>query len=193
MRISDWSSDVCSSDLLSDLSDKVVVGHITKTERHPQADRLQVCEVDAGQDAPLQIVCGAPNARVGIKGPCALVGATLPGGMASTAAQLRGVDSFGMLCSAKELALSDKSDGLLELDRDAKPGTPIDQHLALADNVLNLEITPNRGDCLSVLGLARDVSALFGVPVKRPTQAQAVVKGHQQLKVEIESLDDCPS
>src|SRR3546814_3593374 len=89
MRISDWSSDVCSSDL-------VVVGHITKTERHPQADRLQVCEVDAGQDAPLQIVCGAPNARVGIKVPCALVGATLPGGMAITAAQLRGVDSFGM-------------------------------------------------------------------------------------------------
>src|SRR3546814_7078580 len=144
------------------------------------------------QDAPLQIVCGAPNARVGIKVPCALVGATLPGGMAITAAQLRGVDSFGMLCSAKELALSDKSDGLLELDRDAKPGTPIDQHLALADNVLNLEITPNRGDCLSVLGLARDVSALFGVPVQRPTQAQAVVAGHQPLQVEIESLADCP-
>src|SRR3546814_11812702 len=84
MRISDWSSDVCSSDLLSERIDKVVVGHITKTERHPQADRLQVCEVDAGQDAPLQIVCGAPNARVGIKVPCALVGATLPGGMAIT-------------------------------------------------------------------------------------------------------------
>src|SRR3546814_13436329 len=96
--------------VLSERIDKVVVGHITKTERHPQADRLQVCEVDAGQDAPLQIVCGAPNARVGIKVPCALVGATLPGGMAIPAAQLRGVDSFGMLCSAKELALSDQSE-----------------------------------------------------------------------------------
>ena len=171
---------------------KVVVGRIVKAERHPQADRLQVCEVDVGDATPLQIVCGAPNARAGIKVPCALVGATLPGGMAITQAQLRGVDSFGMLCSAKELALSDKSDGLLELDADAEVGAPIERHLALADNVLNLEITPNRGDCLSVLGLARDVSALFGVPVKRPTQAQAVVEGHQQLKVEIENLDDCP-
>jgi phenylalanyl-tRNA synthetase beta chain len=173
--------------------DKVVVGLIVKTERHPQADRLQVCEVDAGQGTPLQIVCGAPNARPGIKVPCALVGATLPGGVAITEAKLRGVDSFGMLCSAKELALSDKSDGLFELDADAGPGTPIDQHLSLADNILDLEITPNRGDCLSVLGLARDVAALFAVPVKRPALAQAVVEGHQQLKVEIESLDDCPS
>lgn len=179
--------------VLGERIDKVVVGQIVKAERHPQADRLQVCEVDAGQSAPLQIVCGAPNARVGIKVPCALVGATLPGGMAITEAKLRGVDSYGMLCSAKELALSDKSDGLLELDVDAKVGEPIEAYLSLADNVLNLEITPNRGDCLSVLGLARDVSALFGVPVKRPTQAQAVVEGHQQLKVEIESLDDCPS
>ncbi|HET8880981.1 MAG TPA: phenylalanine--tRNA ligase subunit beta [Solimonas sp.] len=179
--------------VLAEPIDKVVVGRIVKAERHPQADRLQVCEVDVGEAAPLQIVCGAPNARAGIKVPCARVGATLPGGMAITQAQLRGVDSFGMLCSAKELALSDKSDGLLELDADAKVGTPIEQHLALADNVLNLEITPNRGDCLSVLGLARDVSALFGVQVKRPPQAQAVVEGHQQLKVEIENLDDCPN
>lgn len=179
--------------VLGERIDKVVVGRIIKAERHPQADRLQVCEVDAGQGAPLQIVCGAANARVGIKVPCALVGATLPGGMAIAQAKLRGVDSYGMLCSAKELALSDKSDGLLELDADAKVGEPIETCLSLADNILNLEITPNRGDCLSVLGLARDVSALFGVPVKRPTQAQAVVEGHQQLKVEIESLDDCPS
>ncbi|MFT4046309.1 MAG: phenylalanine--tRNA ligase subunit beta [Solimonas sp.] len=178
---------------LAEKASLVVVGLITRAERHPQADRLQVCEVDAGGGAPLQIVCGAPNARTGIKVPCALVGAELPGGLKITEARLRGVDSFGMLCSARELALSDKSDGLLELDADARVGTPIEQHLALADHILNLEITPNRGDCLSVLGLARDVAALYGVPVKHLAPAQVVVEGHQRIKVEIESLDDCPS
>ena len=171
----------------------VVVGRILKAERHPQADRLQVCEVDAGQAAPLQIVCGAANARVGINVPCALVGAKLPGGLAITEAKLRGVDSYGMLCSAKELALAEKSDGLLELDAEAKPGAPIEQVLDLKDHVLSLEITPNRGDCLSVLGLARDVSALYGINMKRANIPQAVVVGHQQLKVEIEDLNDCPT
>jgi phenylalanyl-tRNA synthetase beta chain len=179
--------------VLVTLPRQVVVGRILKAERHPQADRLQVCEVDAGQGANLQIVCGAANARPGINVPCALVGATLPDGMAITQAQLRGVDSFGMLCSAKELGLAEKSEGLLELDADAKPGTPIERHLGLQDNVLNLEITPNRGDCLSVMGLARELSALYAIPMKRPSTMQAVVVGHQQLKVEIEDLNTCPS
>ncbi len=171
----------------------VVVGLIVKAAPHPQADRLQVCEVDVGEALPLQIVCGAPNARAGVKVPCARVGATLPGGMAITQASLRGVDSHGMLCSAKELALSDKSEGLLELDADARPGTPIEAHLGLADHILNLEITPNRGDCLSVHGLARDIAALFGIAVKRSAPVQTTVEGHQQFTVEIDSLDDCPS
>ena len=97
----------------------VVVGRIVAAEKHPQADRLQVCRVDVGAGEPLQIVCGAPNARVGLNAPCATVGSRLPGGMEITQAKLRGVDSSGMLCSAKELALSDKSDGLLELDATA--------------------------------------------------------------------------
>ncbi len=177
---------------VSEAATGVVVGRIVKAERHPQADRLQICSVDVGSGEPLQIVCGAANARPGIKVPCAKVGAKLPGGLDIKQAQLRGVDSAGMLCSAKELALADKSDGLLELDADARPGTPIEQYLALADNILNLEITPNRGDCLSVLGLARDVSALFAVNMKRPNLPQAVVEGHQQLKVEIDDQDDCP-
>lgn len=176
---------------VSEAATGVVVGRILKAERHPQADRLQVCSVDVGSGEPLQIVCGAANARPGINVPCAKVGAKLPGGLDIKQAQLRGVDSFGMLCSAKELTLADKSDGLLELDADAKPGTPIEQYLSLADNILNLEITPNRGDCLSVLGLARDVSALFAVNMKRPNLPQAVVEGHQQLKVEIDDQDDC--
>ena len=118
----------------------VVVGRIVAAEKHPQADRLQVCRVDVGAGEPLQIVCGAPNARVGLNAPCATVGSRLPGGMEITQAKLRGVDSSGMLCSAKELALSDKSDGLLELDATARPGQPIGDYLRLDDHILNLSL-----------------------------------------------------
>ncbi|HWU67926.1 MAG TPA: phenylalanine--tRNA ligase subunit beta, partial [Stenotrophobium sp.] len=170
----------------------VVVGRIVKAERHPQADRLQVCEVDAG-NGPLQIVCGAANARAGLNVPCATVGARLPGGTEIGQAKLRGVDSFGMLCSAKELGLAEKSEGLLELDDDAIAGTPIEQYLSFTDDILNLELTPNRGDCLSVLGLAREVSALYGLQMKRPNIPNAVVVGHAQYKVEIEDAANCPS
>ncbi|MEQ1438742.1 phenylalanine--tRNA ligase subunit beta [Fontimonas sp. SYSU GA230001] len=171
----------------------VVVGRIVAAEKHPQADRLQVCRVDVGSGEPLQIVCGAPNARVGLHAPCATVGAVLPGGMQIGHAKLRGVESSGMLCSAKELALSDKSEGLLELDATSKPGQPITDYLNLQDHILNLEITPNRGDCLSVLGLARDISALYGVNIKRPNLPPAIVVGHQQVKVEIDDLATCTS
>ncbi len=177
--------------MIGEIPTGVVVGRIIKAERHPQADRLQVCEVDAGTGTPLQIVCGASNARVGINVPCAKVGAKLPGGLDITEAKLRGVDSFGMLCSAKELGIAEKSEGLLELDNDAKPGTPIEQYLSFADDILNLELTPNRGDCLSVQGLAREVGALYGLQLKRPNIPNAVVEGHSQIKVEIEDLDAC--
>ena len=170
----------------------VVVGRITKAEKHPQADRLQVCEVEVGQGAALSIVCGAPNARVGLQVPCAKVGARLPGGLAITQAKLRGVESFGMLCSAKELGLSEKSEGLLELDNEAKPGTPIEQYLSFEDAILNLELTPNRGDCLSVLGLARELSAIYALNLKRPSIPQTVVVGHHTIKVEVEDAADCP-
>ena len=136
----------------------VVVARILKASPHPQADRLQVCEVDAGTGAPLQIVCGAANARPGILVPAALPGAVLPGGKSIGAANLRGVDSAGMLCSASELGLAEKSEGLLELDLNARPGTPIEKHLGLDDRLLNLELTPNRGDCLSIAGVARELT-----------------------------------
>ena len=171
----------------------VVVGRIIKADKHPQADRLHVCEVDVGSGQNLQIVCGAPNARAGLNAPCAKVGATLPGGLLIAQAKLRGTDSFGMLCSAKELGLSEKSEGLLELDADAKPGTPIEQYLSFKDDILNLDLTPNRGDALSVLGLAREVAALYNVQMKRPNLPPAVVVGHALFKVEIEDLADCPT
>lgn len=170
----------------------VVVSRILRAERHPQADKLQVCTVDAGGE-PLQIVCGAANARVGLHVPCATVGAKLPGGLEIKQAKLRGVDSFGMLCSAKELGLSDKSEGLLELDHDATPGTPISQHLGFDDDILNLELTPNRGDCLSVLGLAREIGALYGLPLRRPNTTLPTIAGSIVRKVDIEDSAACSS
>jgi phenylalanyl-tRNA synthetase beta chain len=171
--------------------DGVVVGRILSAERHPQADRLQVCVVDIGSGTPQQIVCGAANARAGLCAPVATVGCVLPGGVQIKAAQLRGVDSNGMLCSAKELNLSDKSEGLLELDRDARPGTPIVEYLALRDELLTLELTPNRGDCLSVNGLARELAALYGVPMVAPLLAAVPEATAHRLGVEIENFADC--
>lgn len=169
----------------------VVVGRIVSIAPHPNAERLRVCEVDAGAAGMPTIVCGAANARVGMVAPVALPGARLAGGLEIRASALRGVDSGGMLCSASELGLADKSEGLLELDPDARPGTPIEKHLALDDRILNLEITPNRGDCLSVVGLAREVAALFGVNMTRPRVKPAVVVGEQRHAVEIENPADC--
>ncbi|HKY90388.1 MAG TPA: phenylalanine--tRNA ligase subunit beta, partial [Nevskiaceae bacterium] len=169
----------------------VVVGRIVSIAPHPNAERLRVCEVDAGAKGHPTIVCGAANARVGMVAPVALPGARLPGGLEIKVSALRGVESSGMLCSASELLLADKSDGLLELDADARAGTPLEQHLKLDDRVLNLELTPNRGDCLSVVGLAREVAALFGVQMTRPRVKPAVVVGEHRFGVELENLADC--
>lgn len=177
--------------LLAERATGVVVGRILTAERHPQADRLQVCTVDVGDGAPKQIVCGAPNARAGLCAPCALPGARLPGGMEIKDAKLRGVDSSGMLCSAKELALSDKSEGLLELDDSAVPGTPIDQHLQIEDGLLTLELTPNRGDCLSIAGLARETAALYGLEIRRPAIVAAPVSLPDALPVSAGEPADC--
>lgn len=169
----------------------VVVGRIVALAPHPNAERLRVCEVDVGQGARASIVCGAANARVGLLAPCALPGARLPGGVEITVGNLRGVESAGMLCSAKELGLAEKSEGLLELDPDARPGLPIEQYLGLRDKVLHLELTPNRGDCLSVQGLAREIAALYALPFARPRIKPAVVVGERRFAVEIENLADC--
>lgn len=177
--------------LLAERATGVVVGRILTAERHPQADRLQVCSVDVGDGIPRQIVCGAPNARAGLCAPCALPGAKLPGGMEIKDAKLRGVASSGMLCSAKELALSDKSEGLLELDDGAVPGTAIEQYLLLDDQRLTLELTPNRGDCLSVAGLAREVGALYGLPVQRPALTPVAVGLADSVPVSIDNPVDC--
>ena len=148
---------------------KVVVAEILSAERHPQADKLQVCRVSTGQGTePLQIVCGASNARAGLKTALAMVGASLPGGLEIKAAKLRGAESFGMLCSAKELGLADTSNGIVEFSADAPVGTPVRDYLELNDSVLELNVTANRGDAMSIIGIAREVVALAGGKLKDP-------------------------
>jgi phenylalanyl-tRNA synthetase beta chain len=179
---------------------KIVVGEIREAVQHPNADRLRVCKVDVGNSTLLDIVCGAPNARVGIRVPCALVGAELPpaGGEGSDGkpfiikiGQLRGVESQGMLCSARELKLSDDHGGLLELEPNAPLGQDIRQHLKLDDTLFTLKLTPNLAHCLSVYGVAREVSALTGSPLLKPEFPAVAVKTADTLTVKISAPDLC--
>lgn len=169
----------------------VVVGHVLSVTKHPDADRLNVCEVDTGEAVPRQIVCGASNVVAGLKVPCALPGAVLPGDFKIKEAKVRGVPSAGMLCAAVELGMAKESDGLMILAADAKPGTSLRELLGLDDICIELKLTPNRPDCLGLLGLAREVSALTNTPVLAP-EIKAVVPMHQQtLPVSIEAADLC--
>ena len=176
---------------------KVVVAKVLSVERHPNANRLNVCQVDAGSGATLQIVCGAPNVRAGMKVPCALVGAELPPGeddgqpFRITLGKLRGVESQGMLCSARELKLSDDHGGLLALSDDARVGQDIREHLSLDDTLFTLKLTPNLGHCLSVYGVAREVAALTGAPLRTPAIPSATVKHRDKLRVTVEATDLC--
>lgn len=174
----------------------VVVGKILGAEKHPNADRLKVCQVDAGQGAPLNIVCGAPNVVVGMKVPCALVGAKLPGESADKpleikATTMRGVESRGMLCSSHELGLSEDHSGLLPLADDAQPGSNVREVLALDDKLLTLKLTPNRADCLSVLGVAREVSALTGAALRAPEIRPVPKQGDASFPVKISDPQGC--
>lgn len=170
----------------------VVVAEILEATRHPQADRLQVCRVSTGQGEPLQIVCGASNARTGLKSALAVVGAELPGGIKIKAAKLRGVESFGMLASAKELGLAETSSGILELPADAPVGAPLREYLQLDDTVLELSITPNRGDAMSVLGIAREVAALAGRPLTGPKLAPVAARIDDTFPVRLDAPVACP-
>ena len=175
---------------------KIVVGEIKEAAQHPNADRLRVCQVDVGQPGLLNIVCGAPNARVGIKVPVALVGAELPPGedgkpFLIKVGKLRGVESQGMLCSARELQISTDHAGLLELASDAPLGQDIRQHLNLDDSLFTLKLTPNLAHCLSVYGVAREVAALTGAPLKEPVFPAVKVGNAEVLPVTVGAPDLC--
>lgn len=169
----------------------VVVGHIVEAVRHPDADKLKVCKVDAGQGSLLQIVCGAPNAAVGMKVPLAMVGASLPG-FEIKAAKLRGIESQGMLCSARELGLSEDHAGLMTLAEDAQPGIDVRELLALDDTVFTIKLTPNRADCLSLLGVAREVAALTGAELRMPEVVPAVPTIDARREIVLEAPEACP-
>ncbi|MFM7004367.1 MAG: phenylalanine--tRNA ligase subunit beta [Limnohabitans sp.] len=174
----------------------VVIGEIKSAEQHPNADRLRVCQVDVGQAALLNIVCGAPNARVGIRIPCAMVGAELPPGedgkpFLIKVGKLRGVESQGMLCSAKELKIADDHGGLLELPLDAPLGQSVRTYLNLDDTLFTLKLTPNLAHCLSVYGIAREVSALTGTPLKAPVFKALTAQVPDKLPVKVTATDLC--
>ena len=174
----------------------VVVGEIRSAVQHPDADRLRVCQVDVGQAELLTIVCGAPNARAGIKVPCALVGAELPAGedgkpFVIRVGKLRGVESHGMLCSAKELKLSDDHGGLLELPDNTPVGADIREVLSLDDTLFTLKLTPNLAHCLSVYGVARELAALTGAALKTPVFPTVAARVSDTLPVQISAPDLC--
>ncbi len=171
--------------------DKVVVAQVLTKEKHPDADRLNLLTVDVGQGAPLAIVCGAQNVTVGMKAPCALVGARLPG-IEIKQAKVRGVASFGMMCSAKELGLAEESSGLMELAADAPVGQSIRQHLDLDDHLITLKLTPNRADCLSLHGIAREVAALTGSPLRALPPSSFKQAGNASRAVKITAAAACP-
>ncbi len=168
----------------------VVVARVLEVRKHPGADRLTVCKVDAGEGPPLEVVCGAPNVAAGIKAPLALAGAALPG-MTVKATTLRGVESRGMLLSARELGLSDDHSGLLALPADAPVGRPLREYLELDDQVLTLKLTPNRADCLSVLGVAREVAALTGARLTPPAVQPVPAKSDARFPVKLSEPSGC--
>lgn len=170
---------------------KVVVAKILSAEKHPDADRLQVCKVDVGSGEPLQIVCGASNARAGLIAPCALVGAELPG-ISIKQAKVRGVESFGMMCSSKELGLSAEATGLLELDENASIGQSIREYLDLDDNLITLKLTPNRSDCLSLTGIARDVAAITGATTQFESIAPVAAEITAKKEAKVNEPAACP-
>lgn len=168
----------------------VVVAEIVSAEQHPDADKLRVCEVNTGEET-VQIVCGAPNARAGLKAPLATVGGVLPGDFKIKKAKLRGVESNGMLCAEAELGLSDASDGLMELATDAPVGSDLREYLALDDQVFEIGLTPNRADCLGVRGIAREVGVLNEMPVNELAISPVAASIETTFPVEIKATDRC--
>lgn len=168
----------------------IVVGEVLTVAKHPNADKLSLCSVNVGQGEPLQIVCGAPNVRAGMKVPLAMIGASLPG-LEIKAAKMRGVESQGMLCSARELGMSEDHSGLLELDAAAVVGGNVRDLLQLDDHVFEIKLTPNKADCLSVLGVAREVAALTRVKLLPPDVKPVAAKSDAKVAFGITDADGC--
>lgn len=170
----------------------VVVAHVLSTRPHPDATKLTLCEVDANTDKPLAIVCGAANVRPGLKVALAMIGAELPGGLQIKESKLRGELSQGMLCSVTELGLAESSDGIMELEDDAPIGMSLREYLLLDDHVFDIDLTPNRADCFSVLGVAREIAALKKLPLIEPEIAKVTPTIDDKLAVSLNAGEACP-
>lgn len=171
---------------------QVIVAEVLKTQPHPNADKLSLCEVDAGLESPLKIVCGAANVRAGLKVALAMIGAKLPGDFQIKESKLRGELSQGMLCSASELKLSDTSEGIMELSPDAPIGMDLREYLSLDDHIIDVDLTPNRADCFSVLGIAREVAVLNNLPLIHPIQTDVAPSLDEIRQVSLENPEACP-
>src|SRR3989338_5558845 len=165
--------------------DNVVVAEVLEVVKHPNADRLNVCKVNVGEAQPLTIVCGAANVAVGVKVPCGRIGAVLPGEFAIKQAKVRNVESFGMLCSAKELGLAEESQGLWLFPAHAPVGKTLREYLDMDDRLFTLKLTPNRSDCSGMAGIAREVAALTGSPLKQLEIQTQPVALSEQLPVHV--------
>ena len=170
---------------------KVVIARIDKIRQHPDAKKLRICDVDCGNSDLVQIVCGAANARLGLITALAQVGGELPNGMKIKEAKLRGEDSFGMLCSAAELGLSDSNDGIMELAESAPVGEPLASYLELTDNVIDIELTPDRGDCLSIRGIARDLCAKNDIAMLLHEITDVTAQHDEEWQVRVEANSSC--
>ncbi len=170
----------------------VVIGEVLSMQQHPDADRLRVCRVAVGEAEPLQIVCGASNVRVGLKIPAALIGAVLPGDFKIKKSKLRGEESFGMLCSEKELGLAADANGLMELADNAPVGTDIRDYLSLNDNIIEVDLTPNRADCLSVEGVARELAILNKLDLSVLQIETSTITHSDTVSVSVETPESCP-
>jgi phenylalanyl-tRNA synthetase beta chain len=172
--------------------ERVVTGRIVAVEPHPDTERLSVCQVGIGKARVLQIVCGAKNVRAGLCAPVALAGAVLPNGAKIEETELHGVRSHGMLCSEMELGLADQSDQLFELDDNARPGQALTEYLYLEDAIIDIDLAPNRGDCLSILGIARELAVLSGAPLKRRDVPGMPATVRDKVPLRLDAPELCP-
>lgn len=184
--------EVDSAERLANLPDTIVVAEVREVSPHPQAERLSLCRVDAGGGETFEVVCGAPNVFVGMRAPMALVGARLPDGHKIRRSRIRGVESQGMLCSARELGLGDDADGIMNLDAEAPVGRPLAEYLALDDVIIDIELTPNRGDCLGMSGVAREIAVINRVPLAGPSLAPVAAAIEDHFPVHLDAPQQCP-
>ncbi len=206
--LSEWvKSDLTTDELMAQLTmlglevdgvepaagtfSNVVVAEIVACEKHPDADKLKVCQVNAGSET-VQIVCGAPNARIGLKTALSQIGAVLPGNFKIKKSKLRGVESHGMLCSEVELGLSQESDGIIELPADAPVGTDVAEYLNTDDQIIDIDLTPNRADCFCIKGVAREVAAMNGLAQTPPSITPVASSINEQVSVQMQAVEKCP-